>query len=57
MHSHLEKLRQTHRRLDRAIDTICAPTRHEDRKRLKKMRLFVKDRIAALANKQNRSNA
>ena len=57
MHSHLEKLRQTHRRLDRAIDTMCAPTRHEDRKRLKKMRLFVKDRIAALANKQNRSNA
>ena len=57
MHSHLDKLRQTHRRLDRAIDTMRAPARHEDRKRLKKMRLFVKDRIAALANTQTRSNA
>ncbi|MBB3033296.1 YdcH family protein [Alteriqipengyuania lutimaris] len=57
MHSHLDKLRHTHRRLDRAIDTMRAPARQEDRKRLKKMRLFVKDRIAALASTQTRSNA
>lgn len=57
MHSHMDKLRQTHRRLNRAIDTMCAPAREEDRKRLKKMRLMVKDRIAKLTSTQPRSNA
>ena len=57
MQSHLDKLRQTHRRLDRAIDTMRAPARQEDRKRMKKMRLLVKDRIAALTGSRVRSEA
>jgi len=57
MHPHLDRLRQTHRRLDRAIDTMCAPTRQEDRKRLKKLRLIVKDRIAALSAPRPRAGA
>ena len=52
MQSHLEKLRRTHRSLNRAIDTMRAPGRQEDVKRLKKLRLLVKDRIAALSTRR-----
>lgn len=47
MKNHLDKLRQTHRNLNRAVDTMRAPARQDDAKRLKKLRLLVKDRIAA----------
>lgn len=49
MQNHLDKLRHTHRSLNRAIDTMRAPARQEDVKRLKKLRLMVKDRIAAVS--------
>lgn len=57
MHPHLEKLRLTHRRLDRAIDTMRSPARQEDRKQLKKLRLLVKDRIAAVTSSRSPSGA
>ncbi len=57
MHPHLEKLRQTHRRLDRAIDTMRAPARQEGSKHLKKLRLLVKDRIASVTTPRSRSGA
>jgi uncharacterized protein YdcH (DUF465 family) len=46
MQGHLDKLRQAHRDLNRTIDTTRAPARQEDVKRLKKLRLQLKDRIA-----------
>ena len=46
MQGHIDKLRQQHRDLNRAIDTTRAPGRQEDVKRLKKLRLALKDRIA-----------
>ena len=49
MQNHLEKLRQTHRSLNRAVDTMRAPAREDDAKRLKKLRLLAKDRIASLS--------
>ena len=52
MQSHLEKLRRTHRSLNRAIDTMRAPGRQEGVKRLKKLRLLLKDRIAALSTRR-----
>ncbi|GAB5347955.1 YdcH family protein [Alteriqipengyuania sp. 357] len=46
MQGHIDKLRQAHRDLNRAIDTTRAAARQEDVKQLKKMRLALKDRIA-----------
>jgi|TARA_R100000049_G_C1947260_1_gene92917 hypothetical protein len=45
----LDNLRQRHRALDRLIDTTRALARQEDVKRLKRLRLRLKDRIAALS--------
>ncbi|MEL7720939.1 DUF465 domain-containing protein [Citromicrobium bathyomarinum] len=45
----LDNLRQRHRALDRLIDTTRALARQEEVKRLKRLRLRLKDRIAALS--------
>ncbi len=41
-------LRKRHRRLNRVIDNCRAANRQEDMKLLKRIRLRLKDRIAAL---------
>mgnify|MGYP001322244680 CR=1 FL=1 len=46
MQGHLDKLRRMHRDLNREIDTTRAPARQDDVKRLKKLRLMIKDRVA-----------
>lgn len=51
MQTHLEQLLQRHRRLDRIIDNCKAAIRQEDMKRLKRLRLRLKDRIAAIRNR------
>ena len=45
----LDNLRQRHRALARLIDTTRALARQEEVKRLKRLRLRLKDRIAALS--------
>ncbi|MEL7832215.1 DUF465 domain-containing protein [Citromicrobium bathyomarinum] len=45
----LDNLRQRHRALDRLIDTTRALARQKEVKRLKRLRLRLKDRIAALS--------
>ena len=45
----LDNLRQRPRALDRLIDTTRALARQEEVKRLKRLRLRLKDRIAALS--------
>jgi len=48
MKNHLEKLRLRHRRIDRLIDTSKALGKQEEIKVLKRIRLRLKDQIAAL---------
>jgi len=48
MKNHLEKLRLRHRRIDRLIDTSKAVGKQEEIKVLKRIRLRLKDQIAAL---------
>jgi len=56
MQGHIDKLRQQHRDLNRAIDTTRAASRQEDVKQLKKLRLALKDRIAGIGgNRATRS--
>jgi len=48
MKNHLDKLRLRHRRIDRLIDTSKAVGKQEEIKVLKRIRLRLKDQIAAL---------
>lgn len=47
MNGYLKKLRLRHRRIDRLIDTSKAAGKQEEVKILKRIRLQLKDRIAA----------
>lgn len=47
MSAHFDQLRRRHRRLDRLIDTSKALGKQEELKTLKRLRLRLKDRIAA----------
>lgn len=46
MSSHLERLQQEHRRLNRMIDNCRNAARQNELKALKRLRLKLKDRIA-----------
>ena len=46
MNSHLERLQQEHRRLNRMIDNCRNAARQNELKALKRLRLKLKDRIA-----------
>lgn len=48
MSEQLTHLHQRHRHLDRLIDTCRATLRQEEMKSLKRLRLRIKDRIAAM---------
>lgn len=48
MNNHLNKLRLRHRRIDRLIDTSKAFGKQEEIKVLKRIRLKLKDQIAAI---------
>ena len=48
MQNYLKKLRLRHRRIDRLIDTSKSAGKQEEVKTLKRIRLQLKDRIAAL---------
>ena len=52
MQTYLEKLERQHRKLNRIIDNRKAAANQHDIPRLKRMRLFVKDKIAALENRK-----
>ncbi|MEL6874379.1 MAG: YdcH family protein [Pseudomonadota bacterium] len=47
MNSYLDKLYQRHRRLNRLIDNCKAASRQQEMRQLKKIRLRIKDEIAA----------
>ncbi|WP_196793219.1 DUF465 domain-containing protein [Erythrobacter litoralis] len=47
MQDYLDRLRRRHRRLDRLIDTSKALGKQEELKALKRIRLRLKDQIAA----------
>ncbi|MEM8917736.1 MAG: YdcH family protein [Pseudomonadota bacterium] len=47
MNSYLDKLYQRHRRLNRLIDNCKAASRQQEMQQLKKIRLRIKDEIAA----------
>ena len=53
MKPYLRKLMREHRRIDRLIDTSKNPRIAERLKRLKRLRLRLKDRIAALQRHYN----
>lgn len=52
MHGYLDELRKKHRRLDRLIGTCQALGRQEELKPLKRLRLRLKDRVAALERRR-----
>ncbi|SIO08910.1 Protein of unknown function [Parasphingorhabdus marina DSM 22363] len=47
MNNYLNKLYQRHRRLNRLIDNCKAASRQQELRQLKKIRLRIKDEIAA----------
>lgn len=47
MNSYLDKLYQRHRRLNRLIDNCKTASRQHEMQQLKKIRLRIKDEIAA----------
>lgn len=47
MNNYLDKLYQRHRRLNRLIDNCKAASRQQEMRQLKKIRLRIKDEIAA----------
>ncbi|MEO9468784.1 YdcH family protein [Parasphingorhabdus sp.] len=48
MNNYLEKLQQQHRRLNRIIDNCKAAGRQHEMQQLKRVRLRIKDKIAAV---------
>lgn len=48
MHNYLETLKQKHRRLNRLIDNCKAAGRQHEMQQLKRIRLRIKDKIAAI---------
>lgn len=55
MKPYLGKLIREHRKLNRVIDTTKAPGASEKIKTMKRLRLRIKDRIAALQGRHNLS--
>jgi len=53
MQNYLETLKLKHRRLNRLIDNCKAAGRQQEMKRLKRIRLQIKDKIAAIQRKSN----
>ena len=53
MKNYLETLTLKHRRLNRLIDTCKAAGRQQDMQQLKRMRLHIKDKIAAIRRRSN----
>lgn len=47
MKNYLETLQRKHRRLNRLIDNCKSAARQQEMKQLKRIRLHIKDRIAA----------
>lgn len=47
MKNYLERLKQEHRRLNRLIDNCKAVGRQQEMRQLKRIRLQIKDKIAA----------
>ncbi|MGV3554804.1 MAG: DUF465 domain-containing protein [Croceibacterium sp.] len=52
MKSYLEELRRRHRRLDRLIDGCRAPGQQDELKQLKRLRLLLKDKMAAIERRR-----
>ena len=53
MHNYLETLKQRHRRLNRLIDSCKAAGRQHEMQQLKRIRLRIKDKIAAIQRRSN----
>ncbi len=53
MHNYLETLKQRHRRLNRLIDNCKAAGRQHEMQQLKRIRLRIKDKIAAIQRRSN----
>lgn len=53
MHYYLETLKQKHRRLNRLIDNCKAAGRQHEMQQLKRIRLRIKDKIAAIQRRSN----
>lgn len=51
MNTHLDRMIRRHRRIDRLIDTSKSHGKQEDLKLLKRVRLQLKDKIAALQSR------
>lgn len=48
MQTYFDELRRRHRQLDRLIDGCRAAGRQEELKQLKRLRLLLKDKLAAI---------
>lgn len=52
MKNHIDKLKASHRRLNRMIDNSKSLGRQEEMKSLKRMRLQIKDKLAFMRSQQ-----
>lgn len=57
MKNYLEDLKLRHRRLNRMIDNCKAVGRQQEMKSLKRIRLHIKDKIAAAQRQMTPANA
>jgi len=53
MQNHLATLKHKHRRLNRLIDNCKAAGRQQEMRQLKRIRLHIKDQIAAIQRRSN----
>lgn len=53
MENYLETLKHRHRRLNRLIDNCKAAGRQQEMQQLKRIRLHIKDQIAAIQRRSN----
>ncbi len=53
MQNYLEALKLKHRRLNRLIDNCKAAGRQQEMQHLKRIRLHIKDKIAAVQRRSN----
>ncbi len=53
MQNYLETLKHKHRRLNRLIDNCKAAGRQQEMQHLKRIRLHIKDQIAAIQRRSN----